>query len=217
MGFLELKAKKDKFGSDREKLRKEIKELTEELEESKKQANKAALDGDVNLYMSIKEQIKTIEAEAEVKQVQLGAMTGKGVSKEEIEAGWREYREEYNKQFQHTMESLDKARTQYLQAVKNVILTQNEGLEQQKRFGALLGYEPGMNHQVNENGGTEVFNLIDKLPMRTFPAGSLQDSVTIAYKGHVYRPDVGVYLAYNPNSLAVSVLEGLVPVSKDRV
>ncbi len=213
--FEKLKAKKDKVTDARDQIRKDMEDLRAKTESLEDEERAAAEAEDLDRYMKAKEEQNRTAALIRMKELKLSKI--EDVPESEVYSSWDEYRTGYAKDFQRTLASLEKAREQYLQAVRAVIIAQNDGLKQQKDYGALLGFVPGQNHIIKD-GCSEGFNLIDKLPLQTFSMGNVLDGrPMLAYKGRNYNPDVAMYLYYNPGSSIETVLGAMLPVAENKI
>lgn len=202
-----IETKMRKTQETREQLKNEIEELTHKLVMDAAEAQAAAEADDLERYMDLKGDQERTAALIEMKKIQLDKVAD--VPESEIMGAWKDYADhDYLPEFNKAVQALDDAKAKYLDAFRKLLITQNNGLLEQMRFGKLMGLEPGQNFPTNH----ATFNLIDRLPMRTFSIANAINDRTVSFRGKAKQPDLAIYLSVCPDTLAETVLGAKVPV-----
>lgn len=212
--FEAIKAKLQKVTDNREQLKNDIARLKSDVEDLSDQMKDAAVNNDIDRYTRLKEQKAMKENMAEIKEVQLSQV--KDISSDEIFDAWREYRPIYEKEFDKAEAALEEARQKYMDAFRKLVIVQNNGLKEQAKFGALMGWVPGDNRIISP-GLTEHFKLIDRLPMKIFQYGDILKDPMLNYRGTAKNPDVAMYFTRHPDSKVDVVMRVLTPVKEEEI
>lgn len=212
--FEKLKTKIDLIEEDRNRLRKEIADLEDSVKAMDDAKMQAASEDDIDGYTRAREAKERAAVQIEMKKIKLAGL--KDVPKEDIFDAWREYRTMYEKEFDKAEAALRDAKQKYVDAIRNLAIVQNNGLKEQARFGALLGWVPGEN-RVGNHGGMEVFNLVNRLPLKVFKYGDILKDAMLNYRGKAKNPDVALYLTQRPETKIDIVMKALLPVKEDEI
>lgn len=202
-----FREKKQQIENKKGTLQREINELQESARQLEEKSKAAALSDDLEKYMQIKEKRDRTAAAIELKRFQLENM--EQVPESDILEGWREYRAGYDKELDKATAEMEKAKAAFCDAFRKLLTVQNDGLLEQKKVGALLGFGSVM--RVTPGGGE---SLESKLPLKTIPA---QAEPPVSYRGKNMRGDLALYLSENPESLGATVITGMVPVEREKI
>lgn len=146
----------------RDALEREERQLSQRVEDLKKQARDAAEAGDVETYKQINAELQDAEAVAFVKSAQL-SKADRPVSEEDVKAAWYGYKSEYERALDKGLRELDRARSAFVNAFLSVVETQNEALRVRERCARYIGIEPPTFGQDSDR----VYSLFS---MKTIPS-----------------------------------------------
>lgn len=212
--FEAIKAKLQKITDSRAQLTNDAARLRTEASDLSDRMKDAAVNNDIDRYTRLKEQKAMKENMAEIKEFQLSQV--EDISNEEIFDAWREYRPIYEKEFDKAEAALEEARQKYMDAFRKLVIVQNNGLKEQAKFGALMGWVPGDNRIIT-SGSIEHFKLIDRLPMKIFQYGDILKDPMLNYRGKAKNPDVAMYFTRHPDSKVDVVTQVLIPVKEEEI
>lgn len=213
--FEKLSKRKQSIEDNRQRLKAEIESLRAKEKALEDQARQAAEGGDVDKYLSIKNEIERTRATAEVKGVQLEGIGD--LNRGEICAEWAEYRRGYDKRFDDACKRAEEAKQAFLSAFLTLLTVQNEGVRERSRFGGLLGASSGSERILKGNMEEDLTRVLPLKTIRTLTLDDVAAGSAVACKGRNFIPEVGFYVANNPGSFdaVLKVLAGVLPVSEE--
>lgn len=196
--FEVFRDRKQAVENKKDRLRAEIRSLEEKAAQLEEKGKSAAMNNDLDTFMTIKKEKERVAAAIELKRFQLENV--EQVPESEILEGWRDYAAGYDKDLAAALEEVERAKAGLCNAYRKLLIVQNNGLIERKRVGALLGFGAVMREVP---GGAE--SLESKLPLNMIPR---QAERPVLYRGKNMRADLALYLSENPDSEGLKIVCG---------
>lgn len=160
-----------------------------QTEDLQREAETAALAGDLEAYKDLKRKTEDAEALAYVLQKRI-EKTGAAdlFSKEEISDAWKDYAGDQNKALLSKLKKFRATKTDLLRQYAEMVALQRETCAVRERLCRYIGIEKAL--------GTKGFGLENRFPMEYIPCLQNADAGAISIQGaRIFDPDAVYYLS----------------------
>lgn len=203
MTLKELEEKRADLIAKRKSITAELEQLKAQEADLESAAKDAAAGDDIDTFLHIRDEQRRVAAMIEMCEIKL-QNTSDRLPEADIEKTWKRYASDHDKAIAKAREKMDKCKAAFLDAFRELVILQNEGLKARKTIAGLVGIDQP--------------EIAARFPMTLYKRPEVSDFPNcLAFRGRNMMPELALYSVANPNTKAGTVLEACVPVEEGAI